>query len=296
MNATRSRDMDRLAELLADEASAALDSSDTPELKTLLDRNPGVERDELMQAAALAQVAFLRRDQRNREADKHMPPGLKERLASQGEAATFRHRGPTVLRRAAPAASPPASVRRIQDARARTVEAGKTNAAPRPRPGGMLAGLGWALAAALAVALVVVRTGAPVPPLEPDAVAARTSLVNEAPDVITLPWAPPTADGYQRVRGDVVWSQSRQQGYLRLANMPVNDPARTQYQLWIVDPDRDSKHPVDGGVFNVSATGEVIIPIQAKLPVRSPRAFAITAEQPGGVVVSAGPLLVVASI
>ena len=147
----------------------------------------------------------------------------------------------------------------------------------------------------LAVALVVVRNEPTTVAPAPDAVATRASLVNGAPDVITLPWAPPAAAGYQQVKGDVVWSQSRQQGYLRLANMPVNDPARTQYQLWIVDPDRD-KNPVDGGVFNVSAAGEVIIPIQAKLLIRSPRAFAITAEQPGGVVVSAGPLLVVASI
>ena len=92
--------------------------------------------------------------------------------------------------------------------------------------------------------------------------------MNEATDVVTLPWAAPTAAGYEGVTGDVVWSQSKQQGYLRLANMPVNDPARVQYQLWIVDPERDSKHPVDGGVFNVSSTGEVIIPIQAKLPIR----------------------------
>jgi anti-sigma-K factor RskA len=151
-----------------------------------------------------------------------------------------------------------------------------------------------------AIAFVVVRneptTVAPAPDaVMANAAATRTSLVDEASDVITLPWAPPTAAGYENVTGDVVWSQSRQQGYLRLANMPVNDPARTQYQLWIVDPDRD-KNPVDGGVFNISATGEVIIPIQAKLLIRSPRAFAITAEQPGGVVVSAGPLLVVASI
>lgn len=147
----------------------------------------------------------------------------------------------------------------------------------------------------LAVAFVVVRNEPAALSPGPDVTATRASLVSEAPDVLTLPWAPPTAAGYEGVTGDVVWSQSRQQGYLRLANMPVNDPARRQYQLWIVDPDRD-KNPVDGGVFNVSATGEVIIPIQAKLQIRSPKAFAITAEQPGGVVVSAGPLLVVASI
>jgi len=147
----------------------------------------------------------------------------------------------------------------------------------------------------LAVAFVVVRNEPAALSPGPDVTATRASLVNEAPDVLTLPWAPPTAAGYEGVTGDVVWSQARQQGYLRLANMPVNDPARRQYQLWIVDPDRD-KNPVDGGVFNVSATGEVIIPIQAKLQIQSPKAFAITAEQPGGVVVSAGPLVVVASI
>jgi hypothetical protein len=286
MSASNLRDMDRLTELLADEASAALDSSDAPELRGLLDRSPGVRRDELMQAAALAQVAFLRRTQRSAS---RMPPGLKERLASQGEAMAIRQRGQSSARPGAPAANAPAPIRKIGSA-TRAPEA----AAPAPTPGRTSpAGyLGWALAAMLAVALVVVRTEGPV---VPDEATARASLVNEAADVVTLPWAPPTAPGYEGVTGDVVWSQSKQQGYLRLANMPVNDPARVQYQLWIVDPERDSKHPVDGGVFDVSSTGEVIIPIQAKLPIRSPRAFAITAEQPGGVVVSAGPLLVVAS-
>lgn len=273
MNANSMRDMDRLAELLADEASASLDAIDAPELKGLLERNPGTRRDELMQAAALTQVAFLRQAQRS---VTRMPPGLKERLASQGEAVAIR--------------------RRAQSAPLRTVKTGAQDSRPSPltsraSPAGYL---GWALAAMLAVAFVVVRTEAPAP-AAPDGVAARASLVDEAPDVVTLPWAVPTAAGYEGVTGDVVWSQSQQQGYLRLANMPVNDPARVQYQLWIVDPERDGKHPVDGGVFNVSSTGEVIIPIQAKLRIRSPRAFAITAEQPGGVVVSAGPLLVVAA-
>ena len=279
MNANNGRNMDRLTELLADEASAALDDRDVPELKGLLDRNPGLRRDELMQAAGLAQVAFLRQAQRRaavqpsaapRASATRMPPGLKERLASQGEAVAIRQRAKSAPRRAAPASTPPPVTNRTSPA----------------------AYLGWAMAAMLAVALVVVRTDGPV---APDSLAARASLVNEATDVVTLPWAAPTAEGYERVTGDVVWSQSKQQGYLRLANMPVNDPARVQYQLWIVDPERDGKHPVDGGVFNVSSTGEVIIPIQAKLPIRTPKAFAITAEQPGGVVVSAGPLLVVAA-
>jgi hypothetical protein len=149
--------------------------------------------------------------------------------------------------------------------------------------------LGWALAAGLAVALVVARPAAgPADPVD-----GRSALLAEAGDVVTLPWSPPTEPGYEQVTGDVVWSPSRQQGYLRLAGLPANDPARAQYQLWIVDPERDT-HPVDGGVFDVSSTGEVVIPIQAKLRILNPKAFAITREKPGGVVVSAGPLLVVA--
>jgi hypothetical protein len=258
MSADQSHAMSRLDELLADEAAAALESAAAPELAGLLSRNSGVARDEMLQAAALAQVAFLRRGPMHR-----MPAALAERLASQGAVMISR------------------KVAVLQPARKPAIRLAES--------------MGWALAAMLAVAFVVVRNEPAVvaPPI--DAIAARSTLVNSAPDVQTLPWEPPTAAGYERVTGDVVWSQSRQQGYMRLANLPVNDPARTQYQLWIVDPERDT-HPVDGGVFNVSALGEVIIPIQAKLLIRSPKAFAITAEQPGGVVVSAGPLLVVASI
>jgi anti-sigma-K factor RskA len=98
------------------------------------------------------------------------------------------------------------------------------------------------------------------------------------------------------VQGDVVWSTAAQEGYMRLAGRPVNDPSAEQYQLWIVDPARDSR-PLDGGVLDVDAeTGEVVIPIDAKLAILQPAAFALTLEQPGGVVVSAGPLLVVAAV
>lgn len=50
--------------------------------------------------------------------------------------------------------------------------------------------------------------------------------------------------------------------------------------------------PVDGGVFEINAaradaaTGEVIVPVTAKLRVRGPTLFAVTVEKPGGVVVS----------
>jgi hypothetical protein len=47
---------------------------------------------------------------------------------------------------------------------------------------------------------------------------------------------------------------------------------------------------VDGGVFDVTpqatASGDVIVPFRAKLPVGKAAAFVVTMEQPGGVVVS----------
>jgi len=285
MTPSSALDRNRLYELLADEASAALDTGDDTELTRLVRQNPGVARDEILQAAALTQIAFLRRT-----GGQRMPAGLRERLVSQGEALVLRQRGPL------PGQVPGHVPGHLPGPRLVTTSSSPTTAKAPPAPRwSAVSGSGWALAAMLAVAFVVVRNEPAALSPGPDVTATRASLVNEAPDVLTLPWAPPTAAGYEGVTGDVVWSQARQQGYLRLANMPVNDPARRQYQLWIVDPDRD-KNPVDGGVFNVSATGEVIIPIQAKLQIQSPKAFAITAEQPGGVVVSAGPLVVVASI
>ena len=44
---------------------------------------------------------------------------------------------------------------------------------------------------------------------------------------------------------------------------------------------------VDGGVFDMpQAATELVIPIHAALPVLSAKAFAVTVEKPGGVVVS----------
>ncbi len=124
--------------------------------------------------------------------------------------------------------------------------------------------------------------------------AARQRLVAEAVDTRVIPWSVPAFDEYAGVSGDVVWNDERQEGYLLLTGMPVNDPTESQYQLWVVDPDRDS-NPVDGGVFDIPAGQDtVIVPIDVKLAVSKPAVFAITREQPGGVVVSQGPLLVVA--
>ncbi len=75
---------------------------------------------------------------------------------------------------------------------------------------------------------------------------------------------------------------------MRFVGLPKNDPSVEQYQLWILDPERDDE-PVDGGVFDSDGSGkngEFFVLIDPKLNVVSPAAFAITIEKPGGVVVS----------
>ncbi|MHC4939379.1 MAG: anti-sigma factor domain-containing protein [Planctomycetota bacterium] len=109
-----------------------------------------------------------------------------------------------------------------------------------------------------------------------------------------FPWSP-VAEGYAGVSGEVVWDEASQSGFMVLRGLPVNDPKVEQYQLWIVDGrEGHYKHPVDGGVFDCPSTGEVRVPINAKLRVEKASTFVLTAEQPGGVVVSDGPFLVVA--
>jgi anti-sigma-K factor RskA len=114
----------------------------------------------------------------------------------------------------------------------------------------------------------------------------RAELLASAKDVVRLDWKPAKDASGASASGDVVWSPSEQRGYMRLLGLAANDPRVAQYQLWIFDKGRDARYPVDGGVFDVAAGGEVVVPIAAKLHVDAPTLFAVTVERPGGVVVS----------
>jgi Anti-sigma-K factor rskA len=150
---------------------------------------------------------------------------------------------------------------------------------------------GWYAAAACLLLAVLagwprvkqVVTGKPPVPTIAD---NRTNLRSGAKDALQSNWTPTKYPNVQTVEGDVVWSSERQEGYMRFVNLAANDPAKSVYQLWIFDANQDEKYPVDGGVFNVSQSGEVIVPINAKLNVTKPTLFAVTIEKPGGVVVS----------
>jgi anti-sigma-K factor RskA len=157
--------------------------------------------------------------------------------------------------------------------------------------------LGWLVAAFACIALAVnvwttrVRpreiagNATPTPTITPEKLTPaqeREQLLNSGDTVQTTLTNPKNPS---EILGDVAWSDAQQKGFVRLRGVPVNDAAREQYQLWIFASNQDPKTPVDGGVFDVGA-GDVIIPINAKIKVEKPKLFAVTAEKPGGVVVS----------
>ncbi len=156
-------------------------------------------------------------------------------------------------------------------------------------------GVAGALAAASAIVYVTQRAPAVVVarPDEKSPADARAELLATASDVTTIPWTATTDPNGVNASGDVVWSAAAQKGYMRFTGLAPNDATQIQYQLWIFDKNRPQETPVDGGVFDVSSTGEVIIPITAKLSVAEPVLFAVTIEKPGGVVVSKRERIVV---
>ena len=160
--------------------------------------------------------------------------------------------------------------------------------------------LGWAVAGAASIALAVslywtrmspteiVENPTPAPTQEEKLSPAqqRQRLLDSPAQVIVVKWGKGFVKEIGDVTGDVVWSDAEQAGYVRLNGLPVNDPNKETYQLWIFDESQDAKTPIDGGTFNIDTGGEVIIPIDAHLKAKNPKMFAITIEKPGGVVVS----------
>lgn len=120
---------------------------------------------------------------------------------------------------------------------------------------------------------------------EPTIVEDRARLLSEA-DSLRLDWTSTDDEWMQDADagGDVVWNNRTQSGVMTFSGMPLNDPGEVQYQLWIFD--REQQNPIDGGVFDLTANGELAVRIDPKLGVADPFLFAVTLEKPGGVVVS----------
>lgn len=160
--------------------------------------------------------------------------------------------------------------------------------------------LGWAIAGVALIALSlnvwttrqnvpeVALQPTPSPTVRKPAVEEEFAAMMSSPAaVVKAQFGPPSPTAeIKEVSGDVVWSDQEQKGFMRLRGLPVNDKNRSTYQLWIFDKTQDKATPIDGGTFDVDRSGEIIVPIDAKLKAQGPELFAITIEKPGGVVVS----------
>lgn len=159
--------------------------------------------------------------------------------------------------------------------------------------------LGWAFAAAALVVLAVniwftrVDTSGQAnvpPPVDIPQVKTyaemRAAMLSSTAGMVTATWTVANPKDTTPVSGDIVWSDEKQMGYMRFRGLPVNDAKKETYQVWIFDKTQDKATPIDGGTFDISSDGEVVIPINAKLKAQGPEMFAVTVERPGGVVVS----------
>jgi len=266
---------ERLDELLATRAVEGLDAGETLELEALLAELDEVDPWRYEEAAAAFWVATV-------DADHALPDDVARRVESRlsAEAAGEDSNVVAVTGRQqerAPARGP-----------ATGTDPGRTGgvrgASPNRWP--------W-LATAAALVLAVIGwwpqgPGGADGSGQPETLAeARDRLLEEAPDAVKVEWDATDHPLAKGVSGHVVWSESRQEGYMTFKGIPDNDPDENQYQLWVFDDQRSEQYPVDGGVFNAPEGGdEVVIPIETRLPVKDADLFAVTMEPPGGVVVS----------
>jgi hypothetical protein len=268
-------DNERLADLLALQATEGLSEPDQHELNELLRSYPAADPQVLDSTAA---ALFLAGDWE----EEPMPESVRRRLNMA--AAEFAAVVPKVSQIPEPRSRP----REVKPSASRS------------------SGFAWFAAAAS----IVVAVAAWIPRLEYPQ-SGKVDLLSQASlDSETLAgerqkllasakplqkeWSATEDPAGTTVKGDVVWDAASQTGYMRFTGLPANDPGTLQYQLWIFDETRDDRYPVDGGVFNIpSGGGEVVVPILAKLPIRTPKLFAVTIERPGGAVVSARERIVV---
>ncbi|MDX9912011.1 MAG: anti-sigma factor [Phycisphaerales bacterium] len=158
----------------------------------------------------------------------------------------------------------------------------------RPASSGVLGRLGW-IAAAAGIALAAVAWfGMPRSSSTSDANGRDVvAMVDAQADAVHLAWGDWDDPEIAGVKGEVVWSDAAQSGYMRFAGLP-DAGGDAQYQLWIIDAERGMEQRISGGVFDAraAASGEVLVPISPRLFVNRAAAFAVTIEKPSGTWVS----------
>jgi hypothetical protein len=273
----------RLADLLADEATQGLNEAEMHELESLLAAHPEIEAGELALAVAAGELTQpLKLEALPLHLRSRLLADAEQYLVAETNSQNYANSRPDLATTGARTNSP-------------TAPAAEVVAFPLRRGGTRRAGwqqLGWyAAAACLVLALggwwQVWKASRPTTaPRTPSLDEQRTHLLQRGATLTKVNWSPTQYPGMQNVTGDVVWDNQTQRGFMRFAGLQINDPNAVVYQLWIFDAQQDERYPIDGGVFDITSTGEVIVPITAKIKVVKPMLFAITMEKPGGVVVS----------
>jgi hypothetical protein len=218
-----------------------------------------------------------------RQGTVEAPEAVRARLSTMAEALHGSRARPT----ASSAASPGPAVR--------TNAHGEIRPAPIARSTTFRPGVPFAAAAGVAfgvaATLILLGDREGRRPVERDPIA----FVRSRPNAVHWPWEA-TSDPHVTgsVGGEAYFDPDSEDGLLEIEGLAVNDPSIEQYQLWIFDAARDERYPVDGGVFDVTERGRVVIPVKARLAVDRPVMFAITVEKPGGAVVSARQIAMIA--
>lgn len=242
---------DRLWELLADEALGELAHEDSAELARLKAAAKSTDLDSIARIVAEFDVA------RHQQRPEAAPNAAIERVRAQGKSFTFQTSSESS------SASP-------------AVAGAKLNGREV---------IAWILA--IAASCIAVASLVPAKRAELSLAAQREQLIEKAGKsdaLIRKVWETTPETVNDGIGGDIAWDAASQQGFMRIKGLAANDPKKNQYQLWIFD--EAQKNPIDGGVFDIDKSGEVIVPIHAKLQVVKPTLFAVTVEKPGGVVVS----------
>lgn len=252
--------LSRAEELLADEAVWGLGWAESAELDEIVSGN-GTERIASELTAGLVAASCV-------VDGSSLPAGLRERLAESAVAFEATEAVVGVIGPGSHAGSNAGSV------------AGTSG----------MATAGWFAAAAAIVLAFVAWFGQPSQATDAplSSFDAFASTHDDAQTGSWTDWMGGDAPEIAGVTGEVIWSESRGSGLMKFVGLPVNDSSEVQYQLWIIDErgltdDNGQSARISGGVFDVTETGEVIVPIEAALDVRNAAAFAITIEEPGGV-------------
>ncbi len=271
-------DRARLMELLADEALQQLEAESASELASLRARAgsdlPSID-------GALGELLLAIDASEAPSAADELPPDLGARVTAIGQAVT--------------------TARSVQTSK--IAEARREPAGPARRSSlGPIGVLGWVAAAAGFTLAAVAWLAQPAPvgppvveaPAQPTPAERATHLADRLstePGTLRVAFqAVGLIEGRDNV-GEVLWNPDEQRGMLRLRNVDPNDPAQHQFQLWIFDAERE-QYAVDGGVFDIGpetprdSDGNLLVPFEPRLAIRAAAAFAVTQEQPGGVVVT----------